>query len=1316
MSGSSNELATNANTVTIMIGSYLNMSQMISSGVVPGLVATGGIGLDALDYDMADATYNGSYQNNLVTQLAGAWAGAGSGTQEMSEYSGISAGTLALTNTTGSTIDVAAQGAIFTAADGSTYETEEAPTNAAWSNGNSQTGYGYYVIAPGQTINVAIEATFQGDDAKSDAAGSIDGSSIAGIAVSQASALSPGSSYTNPENNSQGTWLTNDFGNYTFVFTDQGLAPAEGHVNINGGIAWTPTDVASWDGYVDNARNVGILNVAPLESGTVPAMDQSQPFATSAFFTGYRAAALYGGGYEIELPSYYWFALSASEQQTVIEQIRWCNANGLRSSLLVNNQVDFQGDPDPNFAADTVLMLHQLQAEGALPSQIVLENDNSTSIGSYYDTNPADVNSLNAVATALLRDFSFTPSASEDGLEVKGTSTAQTTLIMTGVRPSEDAAAGALSPYATAQVFGEHQADALTLSVTDTNGLLALADTLDGATAQAGGTVEFSGTAAQATVFLHDLQATASSGTAGVAHLELTLTDDNGATTEGVTSVYLGNVHPVFTAVTEGAAAAGALSAGDLVLFTVATSAAVTVSGAPELLLTNERYATYTGQDGAGRLVFSYRLQDGDAASLLRVRGLRLFGATIADSNTGLLIDPDSIDAPEEAMASLPAAPLAADTITGVSETAAAAGALTAGEQITVVLGADRPISAVEGSPTLSLNNGAVAAYAGLTPSGLLQFTTLVPAEAVSTGLAPIALNMNGAVVTDDAGVVVSAPAVLPRPAFEVTYNTVTDTIVSVAESTASPGALVAGEQITIVLSAAEPVVAVNGKPTLSLNNGEVATYAGLTSAGQMKFSTTVPAGSVATALLATALNLNGAAVTNSLGEAVVAPPSLPRPAVALAYNTTTDPIDTITEVGPAGTLEAGSVVTFLLGAGQPVATVSGSPTLSLNNGEVATYAGLTAAGQIEFATSVPSNSSFSGLAPTALDMGGAVVTDMSGAAVVAPRTLPAPPALLSYDTVEPTLTLNPPTTTPPASPPIAIPHPIGAPTVPAAPVDVVTAVDGVPISTLAGTAFGAASPLAGGAASLSLGSGHAIVDPTGNTETLAHLYQAVLGRAPDFAGLQTWINLVNSGGMSIATAAASFVGSAEFASRFGALTDAQFVGVLARNVSGSASTASEGDFIDALAAGTSRGTVALQFAESATNVLGTLSMSGDSGYGEVYRIYETTLGRAPDPAGLPGYLSALQSGASLQSIVQDFTASQEYFQDFGNDSNTQFVTELYKLGLGRAPDPAGLQNWVNDLSGGMSRSNVVLAISDSTESRADTASATHDNWVFLQS
>ena len=74
---------------------------------------------------------------------------------------------------------------------------------------------------------------------------------------------------------------------------------------------------------------------------------------------------------------------------------------------------------------------------------------------------------------------------------------------------------------------------------------------------------------------------------------------------------------------------------------------------------------------------------------------------------------------------------------------------------------------------------------------------------------------------------------------------------------------------------------------------------------------------------------------------------------------------------------------------------------------------------------------------------------------------------------------------------------------------------------------------------------------------------------------------------------------------------------------------------------------------------------------------------------------------------------SAEFLQKYGTLSPPDFVATLYQNALGRAPDAAGEQVWVNAMNNGMTRAQVLLGFSDSTENRIATASATHDAWVF---
>ena len=151
----------------------------------------------------------------------------------------------------------------------------------------------------------------------------------------------------------------------------------------------------------------------------------------------------------------------------------------------------------------------------------------------------------------------------------------------------------------------------------------------------------------------------------------------------------------------------------------------------------------------------------------------------------------------------------------------------------------------------------------------------------------------------------------------------------------------------------------------------------------------------------------------------------------------------------------------------------------------------------------------------------------------------------------------------------------------------------------------------------LGFSDGIGLVDPSGNAETLVHLYQAVLGRAPDTAGLLALTGQYDDGSLTTATVGDSFVNSAEFQGHYGSLTNMQFISVLDQNTGNQNATAFNQTELAALNSGVSRGQVATQFAETSSNVVQTLGFSGDQYYGEIYRLYPTLLDRTVDSSGL---------------------------------------------------------------------------------------------------
>lgn len=101
-----------------------------------------------------------------------------------------------------------------------------------------------------------------------------------------------------------------------------------------------------------------------------------------------------------------------------------------------------------------------------------------------------------------------------------------------------------------------------------------------------------------------------------------------------------------------------------------------------------------------------------------------------------------------------------------------------------------------------------------------------------------------------------------------------------------------------------------------------------------------------------------------------------------------------------------------------------------------------------------------------------------------------------------------------------------------------------------------------------------------------------------------------------------------------------------------------------------------------------------------VVRLYLAYFNRIPDYGGLTFWVNEYQSGRyALTDISQNFAASAEFVNTYGNLSNADFVNRLYTDVLGRAPDASGAAYWTGQLnSASQSRGQAMLAFSESGE------------------
>jgi len=207
------------------------------------------------------------------------------------------------------------------------------------------------------------------------------------------------------------------------------------------------------------------------------------------------------------------------------------------------------------------------------------------------------------------------------------------------------------------------------------------------------------------------------------------------------------------------------------------------------------------------------------------------------------------------------------------------------------------------------------------------------------------------------------------------TSQTPTPTITAVVE-TPSTGDLKAGNTVIITLDFSAAVTAAGGTPTLTLNDAGTATYTSGSGSDALTFSYTVTAGQNTPALAVTAINLNGATIADSAGNAQLSLTGLHQSGPQID---TTTPIPTSIGQTPSnGVVGISKVVDFTLGFNEAV-TVSGTPTLTLNDGGIATFTG-DSGNSLSFSYTISAtNSNVASLAATAVNLNGGSIQDGAG-------------------------------------------------------------------------------------------------------------------------------------------------------------------------------------------------------------------------------------------------------------------------------------------------------------------------------------------------
>ncbi len=109
-----------------------------------------------------------------------------------------------------------------------------------------------------------------------------------------------------------------------------------------------------------------------------------------------------------------------------------------------------------------------------------------------------------------------------------------------------------------------------------------------------------------------------------------------------------------------------------------------------------------------------------------------------------------------------------------------------------------------------------------------------------------------------------------------------------------------------------------------------------------------------------------------------------------------------------------------------------------------------------------------------------------------------------------------------------------------------------------------------------------------------------------------------------------------------------------------------------------------------------------DGNAGKAYRLYQAAFDRRPDLDGLGFWIAQLDQNTTLDSVARGFIQSSEFIARYGSaPSDQEFVAGLYQNVLHRQPDQGGVDFWNSKLHDGISRSEVLMAFSESPENQA---------------
>ena len=262
------------------------------------------------------------------------------------------------------------------------------------------------------------------------------------------------------------------------------------------------------------------------------------------------------------------------------------------------------------------------------------------------------------------------------------------------------------------------------------------------------------------------------------------------------------------------------------------------------------------------------------------------------------------------------------------------------GRNIAISLTFSAPVDVSGSGPSLTLNDGGTAAYVSGSGTNTLTFAyTVAGTDGSTPSLAITGVTNGGASVTDAAGNAADFTAATTSFA-GLQIDTLVPVVGGVNVSPSS-GDLNTGAVITLSLSLNKPVTVTGATPpTLTLNDGGVATYVSGSGTSTLVFKTTVANGQNTPALAITGSNLNGSTITDLAGNQANlagAIGALPNLAIGATVSSVTTTVNSL-PADPTQTFGPGAKIVFTVTTSEAVSISGGTPFLTLNDGGKATY------------------------------------------------------------------------------------------------------------------------------------------------------------------------------------------------------------------------------------------------------------------------------------------------------------------------------------------------------------------------------------------